>query len=84
MSHTLRSIELYLVRLPLVRPFTTWSHTKDHLDHILIHVVVDHDGGRAGANAPSAAEPLLLLRKIARRRGTSCATFWRPGLLGVD
>ncbi len=26
MSHTLRSIELYLVRLPLVRPFTTVQH----------------------------------------------------------
>ena len=36
MSHTLQSVELYMVRLPLVRPFTTSSHTKHHLDHILI------------------------------------------------
>ena len=28
MTHTLRSVELYLVRLPLVRAFTTSSHTK--------------------------------------------------------
>ena len=36
MSHVLRSVELFLVRLPLIRPFTTSSHTKDHLDHIII------------------------------------------------
>ena len=38
MSHCLRSVEMFLVRLPLIRPFTTSSHTKDHLDHILIRV----------------------------------------------
>ncbi len=38
MSHVLRSVDLSLVRLPLLRPFTTSSHTKDHLDHIILRV----------------------------------------------
>ena len=56
MSHTLRSIELFLVRLPLVRPFTTSSHTKNHLDHILIRVT-DQDGGQGWGECASASDP---------------------------
>lgn len=36
MSHVVEAVELFLVRLPLARPFTTSSHTKSHLDHILV------------------------------------------------
>jgi o-succinylbenzoate synthase len=56
MSHTLRSVELYLVRLPLVRPFTTSSHTKDHLDHILIRVR-DESGAEGWGECASASDP---------------------------
>src|SRR3954451_15823031 len=56
MSHTLRSVELLLARLPLVRPFTTSSHTKDHLDHILIHVT-DQDGAEGWGECASASDP---------------------------
>jgi o-succinylbenzoate synthase len=56
MSHTLRSVELYLVRLPLVRPFTTSSHTKDHLEHILLRVR-DEEGREGWGECASASDP---------------------------
>src|SRR5262249_30845869 len=56
MSHTLRSVELFLVRLPLIRPFTTSSHTKDHLDHILVRVR-DAEGNAGWGECASAADP---------------------------
>jgi O-succinylbenzoate synthase len=56
MSHTLRSVELYLVRLPLIRAFTTSSHTKDHLDHILLRVR-DAEGNVGWGECASAADP---------------------------
>jgi o-succinylbenzoate synthase len=56
MSHTIRSVELYLARLPLIRPFTTSSHTKDHLDHILLRVR-DAAGGEGWGECASAADP---------------------------
>jgi o-succinylbenzoate synthase len=55
-SHTLRSVEMYLVRLPLLRPFTTSSHTKDHLDHILLRVR-DAAGAEGWGECASAADP---------------------------
>jgi O-succinylbenzoate synthase len=56
MSHRLQSIELYLVRLPLIRPFTTSSHTKDHLDHILLRAR-DSEGAEGWGECASAADP---------------------------
>ena len=56
MSHQLRSVEMYLVRLPLIRPFTTSSHTKDHLDHILLRVR-DNEGAEGWGECASAADP---------------------------
>lgn len=38
MPITIRRIDLWLVRLPLVRTFRTSSSVKDHLDHILVRV----------------------------------------------
>ncbi|HEY2595653.1 MAG TPA: o-succinylbenzoate synthase, partial [Chloroflexota bacterium] len=57
MTHVLRSVELYLVQLPLIRPFTTSSHTKDHLDHILIRVRDDATGAEGWGECASAADP---------------------------
>src|SRR5579864_4789432 len=56
MTHTIQSVEMYLVRLPLIRPFTTSSHTKDHLDHILLRVR-DAEGGEGWGECASAADP---------------------------
>jgi O-succinylbenzoate synthase len=56
MTHSLRSVELFLVRLPLVRPFTTSSHTKSHLDHILIRVR-DQAGNEGWGECASASDP---------------------------
>ena len=38
MTNRICAVELRLVRLPLVRPFTTSTHTKEHLDHILVRI----------------------------------------------
>ena len=70
----IRRIELLMVGLPLVRPFTTSSHTKTHLDHILIRVR-DQDGAEAGVSVPVRPIPTTALKR-ARRRGTSCAISW--------
>jgi O-succinylbenzoate synthase len=56
MSHRLQSVEMYLVRLPLIRPFTTSSHTKDHLDHILLRAR-DTEGAEGWGECASAADP---------------------------
>ncbi len=80
MSHTLRSVELYLARLPLLRPFTTSSHTKDHIDHILIRVR-DEDGGEGWGECASPNDPYY----CSETHETSwhiLKDFLIPGLLG--
>jgi o-succinylbenzoate synthase len=81
MSHTLGSAEMVLVRLPLVRPFTTSSHTKDHLDHILIRVR-DQDGAEGWGECASPSDPYYC--------SETTETSWHilrdyviPGLLGI-
>lgn len=82
MSHTLRSIELFLVSLPLVRPFTTSSHTKDHLDHILVRV--RDDAGREGwGECASAADPYYC-SETTESSWHILRDFLSPGLLGID
>jgi O-succinylbenzoate synthase len=81
MSHTLRSVELFLVRLPLVRPFTTSSHTKRHLEHILIRVR-DQAGNEGWGECASASDPYY----CAETSETSwhiLRDFLGPGVLGV-
>lgn len=55
-AYVLDAIELYLVRLPLVRPFTTSSHTKDHLDHILVRLR-EAGGGSGWGECASPSDP---------------------------
>lgn len=55
-AHVLEMVELHLVRLPLLRPFTTSSHTKDHLDHILVRVR-DRDGAEGWGECASPSDP---------------------------
>jgi o-succinylbenzoate synthase len=81
MSHTLRSVELYLARLPLVRPFTTSSHTKDHLDHILIRVL-DQDGAEGWGECASASDPYYC-SETSETSWHILRDFLIPGVLGV-
>ena len=56
MTHVVERIELILVRLPLLRPFTTSSHSKDHLDHILVRVR-DRAGVEGWGECASPSDP---------------------------
>ncbi|HYE07845.1 MAG TPA: o-succinylbenzoate synthase [Planctomycetota bacterium] len=56
MSHVVVAVDLFLVRLPLARPFTTSSHTKTHLDHILVRVR-DRDGAVGWGECASPSDP---------------------------
>src|SRR3984893_4143242 len=80
MSHTLRSVEMYLTRLPLVRPFTTSSHTKHHLDHILIRVR-DQDGAEGWGECASASDPYYC-SEPSETSWHILRAFLIPGLLG--
>ena len=82
MSHRLQSTELLLVRLPLVRPFTTSSHTKDHLDHILIRVR-DEGGAEGWGECASASDPYYC-SETSETSWHILRDFLVPGLLGVS
>lgn len=64
MTHCIRGVELRLVRLPLIRPFTTSSHTKHHLDHILIRVT-DADGTHGWGECVSPSDPYYNAETVA-------------------
>jgi O-succinylbenzoate synthase len=80
-SHTLKSIELFLARLPLVRPFTTSSHTKDHLEHILIRVR-DQDGAEGWGECASASDPYYC-SETSETSWHILRDFLAPSVLGV-
>jgi O-succinylbenzoate synthase len=81
MSHTLAAVELYLARLPLVRPFTTSSHTKTHLDHILIRVR-DQDGAEGWGECASASDPYYC-SETSETSWHILRDFLVPGVLDV-
>jgi O-succinylbenzoate synthase len=81
MSHNLQSVELFLVRLPLIRPFTTSSHTKDHLDHILLRAR-DGDGAEGWGECASAADPYYC-SETTESSWHMLRDFLIPELLGV-
>lgn len=56
MTYTVEQVDLYLVKLPLVRPFTTSSHTKDHLEHIIVRVRTA-DGAEGWGECASPSDP---------------------------
>ena len=80
MSHRLESVELFLARLPLLRPFTTSSHTKDHLEHILVRVVADGVVGWGECASPS--DPFYC-SETSESSWHILRDFLVPGLLGV-
>lgn len=49
----IRRIDLTLARLKLIRPFTTSSHTKDSLEHILVRIETDGPVGWGECASPS-------------------------------
>src|SRR5262249_43832201 len=79
--HALRSAELFMVRLPLVRPFTTSSHTKHHLDHILIRVR-DQDAAEGWGECASASDPYYC-SETSETSWHILRDFLVPGVLGV-
>jgi len=81
MSHTLRTVELYLARLPLIRPFTTSSHTKDHLEHILIRAI-DQDGAEGWGECASPSDPYYC-SETTEVSWHMLRDFLTPDLLGV-
>lgn len=81
MTHTLKSVELFFARLPLVRPFTTSSHTKSHLDHILIRVK-DSDGAEGWGECASASDPYYC-SETSETSWHILRDFLVPGVLGL-
>jgi O-succinylbenzoate synthase len=81
MTHVLRTVELYLVSLPLIRPFTTSSHTKDHLDHILVRAR-DETGAEGWGECASAADPYYC-SETTESSWHILRDFLVPELLGV-
>lgn len=56
MTYVVERVDLYLARLRLVRPFTTSSHTKNHLEHIIIRVRTG-DGAEGWGECASPSDP---------------------------
>jgi len=80
MSYVVDRVDLYLVRLPLLRPFTTSSHTKDHLDHIVVRLRTQ-DGDEGWGECASPSDPYYCAETVE-----SCwhmlRDFLAPALLG--
>jgi O-succinylbenzoate synthase len=73
---------MFLVRLPLIRPFTTSSHTKDHLDHILIRAR-DSSGAEGWGECASAADPYYC-SETTESSWHMLRDFLIPEVLGVE
>jgi O-succinylbenzoate synthase len=82
-THALRSVELFLVRLPLIRPFTTSSHTKDHLEHILIRVSDASTGAEGWGECASASDPYYC-SETTESSWHILRDFLSPSVLGVS
>jgi o-succinylbenzoate synthase len=62
-SYTVERVDLYLVKLPLVRPFTTSSHTKDHLEHIIVRLR-SGDGAEGWGECASPSDPFYCAETV--------------------
>jgi len=81
MTFTIERVDLYLVRLPLVRPFTTSSHTKDHLDHIILRVRTA-DGAEGWGECASPSDPYYCAETVETCWHIT-RDFLAPALLGA-
>jgi len=73
--------ELHLVRLQLVHEFRTSSHSKTHLDHILVHVV-DESGAEGWGEIASPADPYFNA-ETTRSCWDVAHDYLLPAVLGV-
>jgi O-succinylbenzoate synthase len=73
---------MFLVRLPLIRPFTTSSHTKDHLDHILVRAR-DSSGAEGWGECASAADPYYC-SETTESSWHILRDFLIPEVLGIE
>jgi O-succinylbenzoate synthase len=55
-SYVVERVDLYVAQLPLVRPFTTSSHTKNHLEHIIVRLRTA-DGAEGWGECASPSDP---------------------------
>jgi O-succinylbenzoate synthase len=80
-TYTVERVDLYLVRLPLVHPFTTSSHTKDHLEHIIVRLRTA-DGAEGWGECASPSDPYYCPETV-----DTCwhitRDFLAPALLGA-
>ncbi|WP_405021038.1 o-succinylbenzoate synthase [Kitasatospora sp. NBC_00070] len=74
-------VDLFVVRLPLLRPFTTSSHRKDHLDHILARVT-DQDGATGWGECASPTDPFYGPENL-RSCWNALTDYFAPALLGA-
>ncbi|MGH2586462.1 MAG: o-succinylbenzoate synthase [Dehalococcoidia bacterium] len=81
MTFTIERVDLYLVRLPLVRPFTTSSHTKDYLDHIILRVRTA-DGAEGWGECASPSDPYYCAETVETCWHIT-RDFLVPALLGA-
>ncbi|MHB8578175.1 MAG: o-succinylbenzoate synthase, partial [Dehalococcoidia bacterium] len=81
MSYTVERVDLYLAQLPLVHPFTTSSHTKHFLEHILVRVRTA-DGAEGWGECASPSDPYYCAETVE-----TCwhilRDFLAPALLGA-
>ncbi len=74
-------IDLFLVRLPLVRPFRTSSSVKDHLDHILVRA--ESAEGIGWGECASPSDPYYCPETVE-----TCwhilTSFLVPGVVGAE
>ena len=80
MTYSVERVDLYLARLPLLRPFTTSSHTKDHLEHIIVRLRTA-DGAEGWGECASPSDPYYCAETVE-----TCwhilRDFLAPALLG--
>ncbi|WP_235502564.1 MULTISPECIES: o-succinylbenzoate synthase [unclassified Kitasatospora] len=75
-------VDLFVVRLPLIRPFTTSSHRKDHLDHILARIT-DQDGATGWGECASPTDPFFGPENL-RSCWNALNDYFAPALLAAD
>ncbi|KOG22589.1 O-succinylbenzoate synthase [Streptomyces viridochromogenes] len=74
-------VELFVVRLPLLCPFTTSSHRKDHLEHILVQVT-DQDGATGWGECASPSDPFYGPENL-RSCWNALNDYFAPALLAT-
>lgn len=75
------SATLRLVRLPLVHEFQTSSHRKNHLDHILVHLV-DESGAQGWGEIAAASAPYYNAENV-RTCWLMASEYLLPAVLGT-